>query len=62
MDKKNKNKYNDMIEKLELLQNQKKNLEFRIKRLIENIDEFETNHLYDSIDKIIKENDDSDCM
>ena len=57
-----KNKYNDMVEKLELLQNQKKNLEFRIKRLKENIDEFETNHLYDTMDKIIKEKDDVDFM
>ena len=45
-------KYNNII-KLKLLQDQKKKLEFRIKRLKENIDEFETIHLFDNVDKMI---------
>ena len=55
MDKKKKVKYNDMIKKLELLQEQQIKLDFRIKRLKETIDEFETNHLFNGIDKTIKE-------
>lgn len=45
MDEK-KNKYDNMIIRLELLEEQKKKLEFKIKRLKEYIDEFETNHLF----------------
>ena len=51
-----------MIEKLELLQNEQKKIEFKIKRLKESIDEFETIHLFDNLDKIKKIQDDNEFM
>ena len=56
MDEK-KNKYDNMIIELKLLEQKKKNLEFRIKRLRENIDEFETNHLFLYLNTNIIKND-----
>lgn len=56
MDEK-KNKYDNMIIELELLEQEKKKLEFRIKRLKENIDEFETNHLFLYLNTNIIKND-----
>jgi hypothetical protein len=55
-------KYDNMIEKLELLQNEQKKIEFKIKRLKESIDEFETIHLFDNLDKIKKIQDDNEFM
>lgn len=59
MDQK-KNMYESMIIKLELLEKQKKKLEFEIKLLKEHIDEYETNHLFNKLKiiKIFEENDD----
>lgn len=56
MDEK-KNKHDNMIIELELLEQEKKKLEFRIKRLKENIDEFETNHLFLYLNTNIIKND-----
>jgi hypothetical protein len=57
-------KYNGMIKKLELLEKQHKQLEFKIKRLKESIDEFETNHLYIglnmNLNMLINDHDDND--
>ena len=55
-------KYDNMIEKLELLQNEQKKIEFKIKRLKESIDEFETIHLFDNLDKIKKIQDNNEFM
>lgn len=55
MDKEKIIKYKNMIGKLESLVKEKKKLDFTIKRLKENIDEFETNHLSFTIENIIKQ-------
>lgn len=53
-----KNKYENMVIRLELLEEEKKKLEFKIKILKEHIDEFETNHLFNNLEiiNVVKEN------
>ncbi len=55
MDSKKISQYKNMIVKLELLVKQKNQLDFTIKKLKQNIDEFESNHLGHELDKILDE-------
>lgn len=52
------NKYKSMIEKLNILQEEKKKIDWEIKKIKENIDEFEINNLlYIKLDNLeIKSN------